>query len=108
MDDIGLPGNFLVRAHGQSPVDTDYYSVAVQAGDTLTISTATPAGGTNQFVNALDPYLELYDPTGTRVALDDNSAPDHRNARITYSATRERHLRRARARGARARLGNTC
>ena len=87
LDDIGLPGNFLVRANGQSPVDTDYYSVAVQAGDTLTITTATPAGGMNQFVNTLDPYIELYDPAGNRVAWDDNSAPDSRNAQITYSAT---------------------
>ena len=81
LDDIGLPGNFLVRAHGQSPVDTDYYNVGVQAGDTLTIATTTPAGDSNEFVNTLDPYLELYDPAGTRVAWDDNSAPDSRTRR---------------------------
>ena len=86
LDDLGLPGNFLLRADGQAPVDTDWYSISVQAGNQLTISTATPAGGPQEFVNSLDPYIELYDPAGTLVAWDDNSASDLKNAQITYTA----------------------
>ena len=86
LDDLGLPGNFLLRADGQAPVDTDWYSISVQAGNQLTISTATPAGGPQEFVNSLDPYIELYDPAGALVAWDDNSASDLKNAQITYTA----------------------
>jgi len=62
----------------------DYYGVSVNAGDSLLISTATPADGPNEFVNTLDPKIELYDPSGTLVASNDNSAPDGRNALLTY------------------------
>jgi len=64
----------------------DYYSVDVNAGDTLVLTTMTPAGGPGLFVNELDPMLELYDPSGVRVAWDDNSGADGRNALITYLA----------------------
>ena len=84
---MGDNGNFMLRANKLPPVASDWYSIAVQAGDSLTISTATPAGGPNEFVNALDPALELYDPSGTRVAWDNDSAPDLRNAQIAYTAT---------------------
>ena len=57
------------------------------AGDLLTIETATPADGTGEFVNTFDPVIELVDPTGTMVAGDDDSASDGRNARLTHTAT---------------------
>ena len=34
----------------------------------------------------MDPVVELYDPSGLLVAGDDNSAPDGRNAELTYAA----------------------
>ena len=64
----------------------DFYSVSANAGDSLTISTLTPAGGPGEFVNELDPAIELYDPAGNLVASDDNGAPDGRNALLTYMA----------------------
>jgi hypothetical protein len=64
----------------------DTYTVEVSAGDMLTIETATPADGLGEFINTLDPVIELLDPTGAVVAGDDNSASDGRNARLTYTA----------------------
>jgi hypothetical protein len=69
------------------PSGGDYYGVSVNAGDPLVISTATPADGPNQFANSLDPKIELYDPTGTLVASDDNGGADGRNALLHYTAT---------------------
>ena len=65
---------------------SDYYGISVKAGDPLAISTATPADGPNQFVNTLDPKLELYSPSGTLVASDDNGGADGRNALLHYTA----------------------
>lgn len=70
-----------------SPLDganDDYYSIAVVAGNVLTIETATPSGGPLEFANNLDPVIELYNPSGASVALNDNGAPDIRNAFLTY------------------------
>lgn len=67
-------------------VDPDEYTINVQAGDSLVITTSTPAGGPGEFANGLDPMVELYDPAGTLVATDDNSAPDGRNVLLTHSA----------------------
>ncbi|MHC4562200.1 MAG: S8 family serine peptidase [Planctomycetota bacterium] len=66
--------------------DTDEYVVNITAGDTVTITTTTPADGPGEFVNALDPVVELYDPSGNLVASDDNSGPDGRNAELTFVA----------------------
>jgi subtilase family serine protease len=65
----------------------DYFHVQVQAGDTLTIGTATPGDGAGEFVNLLDPLVELYDPSGELVEMDDNGAADGRNAQLTHQAT---------------------
>jgi len=64
----------------------DVYSFTVQAGATLHVETATPGAGAGQFINTLDPAVEVYDPTGQRVALDDNSAADGRNATLDHVA----------------------
>jgi subtilase family serine protease/methionine-rich copper-binding protein CopC len=61
----------------------DYYRVHVNAGDTLTIRTKTPAGESGEFRNNLDPALTLYDPSGAQIASDDNSS-DGRNALLVY------------------------
>ncbi|NQU24921.1 MAG: metallophosphoesterase [Candidatus Nealsonbacteria bacterium] len=57
----------------------DDYSVEVNAGDVLTVETSTPGDGPFALANALDPTIELYDPTGTLVA-------DGHNALVTYTA----------------------
>ncbi len=69
--------------------DKDFYSVQVNAGDNLSINTATP-GGTSasglQFANDLDPALDLYDPSGSLVASAAGNAGDGRNSHLTYTA----------------------
>jgi len=67
--------------------DDDYYSFTLAAGDSVQVSTSTPGDGPNQFVNSLNPKIELYDPTNALVASDDNGAPDGRNAMLTYVAS---------------------
>ena len=66
----------------------DYYLINVAApGSALAFSTSTPADGPGLFANLLDAKLELYDPSGTLVATDDNGASDGRNALLNYTAT---------------------
>ncbi|CAN0503413.1 unnamed protein product, partial [Phaeothamnion confervicola] len=62
----------------------DNYSVAVQEGDVLSITTTTPGDGVNQPANDLDVVLELYDAGGTKVVSNDNGAADGRNAAVNY------------------------
>jgi subtilisin family serine protease len=64
----------------------DWYQLAVTAGDVVQLRTFTPAGGAGQFVNNLDPLVELYNPAGGLIASDNNSAPDGRNALLTFVA----------------------
>jgi extracellular elastinolytic metalloproteinase len=65
----------------------DWYQVNLTAGSVLTAATTTPGGGTGEFTNALDPAIELYDPNGSLVGSDDNSAADGRNATLMRTAT---------------------
>jgi len=64
----------------------DYYEIVLNAGDAVQITTSTPAGGPFAFTNTLDPFLEIYDSSGTLVARDDNSDADGINASIDYGA----------------------
>jgi hypothetical protein len=68
------------------PATDDYYSILVNAGDSLVIGTTTPADGAGEFVNTLDPQIELIDPNGLPVASDDDGAADGRNAQLSYAA----------------------
>ena len=63
----------------------DYYSVDAIAGDSLSVRTFAPAGEAGEFVNDVDPVVTLYDPAGSQVATDDNSA-DGRNASLIHTA----------------------
>ncbi|MFI5377668.1 MAG: Ig-like domain-containing protein [Tepidisphaerales bacterium] len=63
----------------------DYYLLSLTAGTVARLSTLTPGGGPGEFVNTLDPAIDLYDPAGNKVASDDNSAGDGRNAAIAYA-----------------------
>ncbi len=62
----------------------DYYRVYVTAGSTLSLLTQTPADGGLDFVNTLDPAVDLYDASGVLLATNDNGAIDGRNAHLTY------------------------
>ena len=63
------------------------FSVHVVSGDTLDISTFTPAGGPGEFVNRFDPRVLLYNPARAVVAGDMNGAADGRNVELNYLAT---------------------
>jgi predicted RNA methylase len=73
-------------AFATSETSGDYYSVSVSIGEQIDLRTYTPADGPGEFVNELDPVIELYDPSGALVATDDNSAADGRNATIQHVA----------------------
>jgi len=66
--------------------DDDWYQFTANAGDTITLTTTTPGGGTGEFGNALDPLIELFDPTNISLGSDDNSAADGRNTLLTRTA----------------------
>ena len=53
---------------GGAASDDDWYVLSVLAGDSLVLQTSTPGDGPGEFVNTLDPRLELYDPSGALVA----------------------------------------
>ena len=63
----------------------DFYAVQASDADALVIRTTTPGDQAGQPQNDLDPILELYDPTGTLVASNNNGAGDGRNAPINYT-----------------------
>ncbi|MGL4422426.1 MAG: M36 family metallopeptidase, partial [Gemmataceae bacterium] len=66
--------------------DEDWYSWTPSTpGSTLQVVTSTPGSGPGEFVNTLNPNIELYDSAGTLVASDDNSDPDGRNAILNFS-----------------------
>ena len=67
-----------------NPPESDFYSFTVGDGDELTLWTELPGGGPGEFVNALDPYLRLYDNTGALVVQDDNSGVGT-NAQIEHT-----------------------
>jgi extracellular elastinolytic metalloproteinase len=59
----------------------DWYRVTVGAGEAIVFETSTPSDGAGEFVNTLDPDLELYGPDGALVATGTDLA-DGRNERI--------------------------
>lgn len=66
----------------------DWYSLAAGLGEGLFIRTSTPAGGPGEFVNLLDPTIELYGPSGTLIPLGGmlgyGTAADGRNEWLGY------------------------
>jgi hypothetical protein len=63
----------------------DIYEVTLDSGRPQQVETFTPAGGSGEFENGLDPAVRVYDASGNLVAADDNSAPDRLNARLNYN-----------------------
>lgn len=87
----GAPDQLLEQAvawAARGGVDVgDHYVIQVNAGDGLVVTTSTPGDGAGEPVNDLDPLLEVYDPTGTLVASNNDGAADARNARIAHTAS---------------------
>ncbi len=67
--------------------DEDYYSFNIAAGETIRLITRTPADGAGEFVNVLDTSMELFGPAGQSLVVNEDGAPDGRNALISYTAT---------------------
>jgi hypothetical protein len=74
-----------IGADGGVPEDADWYSVWADAGNVLEIRTSTPAGGAGEFVNLLDPRIQLYGPADGLLATG-AALPDGRNELITWTA----------------------
>lgn len=72
--------------------EADYYRIFVRAGNTVTLSTATPLDGPLQPTGAYDVRLRLYTASNVKLAEDDNSGGDGRNARLTYTALTDETL----------------
>ncbi|MBH0199685.1 MAG: PKD domain-containing protein [Nitrospira sp.] len=68
------------------PDPVDFYSFLVNAGDVLAITTTTPGDGAGEPANTLDPALQLFDPSGTLIASNNNGAADGHNAVISATA----------------------
>jgi ELWxxDGT repeat protein len=95
--DDGTSGDELWKSDGSEPGtvlghvgtegDVDHYSVDATSGDMLTVEAVIPASGPGGFVNNLDLGIELYDPSGTRVAGPAIGSLMHRATQTgTYTA----------------------
>jgi hypothetical protein len=62
----------------------DWYSVTVIDGR-LKFETSTPADGPGEFVNTLDPHIELYDGAGSTLIASGSPLEDGRNEAIDVS-----------------------
>ncbi|HUR54117.1 MAG TPA: pre-peptidase C-terminal domain-containing protein, partial [Gemmataceae bacterium] len=72
---------------GLTAGDSDWYTFVVDAGNPrVRVSTATPGDAAGEFVNTLDPVVEIYNPGGTLIASDNNSGGDGRNAVATANS----------------------
>src|SRR6516164_1140321 len=76
---LGAIGN------GVAASDADWYSFSVNAGDNLVLDTTTPSDGPGEFLNTLNPHIELYDPSGNLVASG-TALADGRNESLSYTA----------------------
>jgi subtilisin family serine protease len=73
-----------VGADGGTPADA--WTLWVNAGDVVNLFTTTPADGAGVFDNLTDTRIEVLNPSNALVASDDNSAPDGRNASLSFTA----------------------
>ncbi|HND54303.1 MAG TPA: PPC domain-containing protein, partial [Pirellulaceae bacterium] len=82
-----LWSTWIASFNVEQVVDKDIYVLNATAGDQLSIHTTTPFDAPLLIDNSLDPRLELIGPSGSVVAVDDNSSGDGRNAAISFTAT---------------------
>ncbi len=76
----------LVTTNFRYGAEDDYFAYAAKAGDLLTVRTWTPGDAPGEFVNGLDPLVELYSPEGELVATNDNGGGDGRNVLLNSRA----------------------
>src|SRR5205823_5439628 len=66
--------------------DGDWYSItAPSTGNPLRLETSTPSDGPGEFVNILNPKIDLYDSTGTTLVASGVAGPDGRNESIVVA-----------------------
>ncbi len=78
-------GRQVVAGAIESSSDVDIYRVFAPAGTPVTLTSFTPGDGANQPANIFNPILKVLDAAGAVLAQNDNSAPDGRNALLTYT-----------------------
>ena len=78
------PTYFVDTVQKGGQANEDWYSITVIQG-LLTFETSTPAGGPGEFVNTLDPHIELYDSTGATLIATGAPLADGRNESINVS-----------------------
>ncbi len=82
--------NSVATGELTASTDFDYYKFFLSAGQSIRLSTYTLGDGPGEFVNSLNPRLNLYlylgSPQATLVAANDDGAADGRNALLTYTA----------------------
>ena len=81
------PGRCRTRSgagRGRRLPGEDWYAIDLAAGAGVRLHTTTPAGGPGEFVNNLNPRIELYDPSGNLVASGVTQL-DGRNEVLTFA-----------------------
>ena len=96
-ENVALDGNTAIvgarlageRSAGSAYIYTslcqDDYAISLRGGEEFSVSTTTPSDEVREPINTLDPMVQLFDPSGTLVASDDNSAADGRNVKLSYT-----------------------
>src|SRR5262245_842730 len=78
------PTHFVDTVLRGGRANEDWYSITVISGR-LQFETSTPADGPGEFVNTLDPHIELYDSTGATLLASGEPLEDGRNESINVS-----------------------
>ncbi len=72
-----------IAVDGTDVTDDDWYAMTLGGSQTtLSISTSTPGDGAGEFVNILNPRIELYQNDGTTLVAVGTLLPDGRNESI--------------------------
>src|SRR5262245_11173650 len=78
------PTHFVDSVQRGGQRNDDWYSITVIDGH-LQFETSTPADGPGEFVNRLDPHIELFDSTGATLIATGEPLEDGRNESINVS-----------------------
>jgi hypothetical protein len=78
------PTFFVDTVQKGKPSNEDWFRVTTLSG-LLQFETSTPADGPGEFVNTLDPHIEVYDGTGTTLLATGSPLEDGRNESISIS-----------------------
>jgi hypothetical protein len=78
------PTHFVDSVQRGGQRNDDWYSITVIDGR-LRFETSTPADGPGEFVNTLDPHIELFDSTGATLIATGEPLEDGRNESINVS-----------------------